>query len=106
MDTERLVRELKSVDTLVAEGTITQERGLVWKERLIAEFEGKEIPAAEQKGMPNDIAHLPGRLVGGVIGVLGNINGARCAGVAPEQIAANNTKKRTKPFEDLPEMYK
>ena len=106
MDTERLVKELKSVDTLVDEGTISKERGDVWKERLIAEFEGKEIPAVKQKEMPGDLAHLPGRLVGGVIGVLGNINGARCAGVAPEQIAANNTKKRSKPFDDLPDMYK
>jgi hypothetical protein len=105
MNTEPLVAELKSVDTLVADGIITPEKGAEWKSRIIAKFEGDVIPDINRKEIPGDIAHLPGRLVGGIIQALSNINPERCAGVAPEQ---QNRNRQTRPptLDDLPEQYK
>jgi len=105
MNTQALVDELKSVDTLVADGVIDQLRGAEWKARIIAKFEGETIPEIKQKEMPGDIAHLPGRLVGGIIQALGNINPERCAGVAPEQ---RNRDRQTRPpnLDDLPPQYR
>lgn len=106
MDTTTLLAELKSVDDLVLTGVIDQIKGAEWKARIIAEFESKQIPETKRKEMPGDLAHLPGRMIGGVVGILGNINSARCAGVAPEQIESDKSKSRKMPYQDLPDMYK
>jgi len=102
MDTEKLIKELSDIDSLIEKKIITEARGEQLKENIIKTFESVSPTSKE---LPNDIAHLPGRMVWGVIKALGNINGARCAGVAPEQI---ESRKRAKmpTLEDLPEMYK
>jgi len=108
MNVEKLTAELKSVDTLVADGVISKEKGDEWKARIIAEFEGTEIPQEKKKEMPGDIAHLPGRMIGGAIKILGNINGARCAGV-DEYGDAPRKKRSASPQEmmdNLPPQYK
>lgn len=84
MDTEALRKELLIVDSLVKDGIISEEEGKEIKTDLIKVYR-TGISTTPRKEMPNDIAHLPGRLVGGVIKALGNINAERCAGVAPEQ---------------------
>jgi hypothetical protein len=106
MDTEQLVKEIRSVDTLCKDGIITQEKCEVWKAKILADFENASFPQETKKEMPGDLAHLPGRLVGGIIGALGHINGARCAGVAPEQHQNPRAKSPQELMDGLPEQYR
>ena len=66
---DQLKADLKGIDNLVEEGTITQEKADVWKSRIISKFEKDAIPPEPEKSreMPGDLAHLPGRMVGGLI---------------------------------------
>lgn len=105
MDTEALRKELLIVDSLVKDNIISEDDGNGMKADLIKKYK-TEFMATPRKEMPNDIAHLPGRMIGGVIKALGNINAERCAGVAPEQ-QRGTSKKRTLPnMNDLPDIYK
>jgi hypothetical protein len=105
MDTEKLIKELSDIDSLIEKKILTEARGEQLKESIIKTFEKDSTP--QSKELPNDLAHLPGRMVGGVFKALGNINGARCAGVAPEQVEARKHSKSPKDMEKgLPDIYK
>lgn len=125
MNIIQLREELASVNTLVLDGVITVERGEVWKNRIIQMYEESQYPPMQTpppkpNKIPDDVAHIPGRMVAGIIGALKQINPERCAGVAPEQkvigVQPQNVYKsqltRSKPREkipsmdDLPDMYK
>ena len=76
MELEQLKEKIESIDALVKSGALTKERAQTWKDRVIAEFENTNIPQeqAPRREMPNDLAHLPGRLVGKMIAGLGNMS--------------------------------
>ena len=106
---DQLKKDLAEIDEFVKSGAITEERGKAWKDRIINDFEKIHISQDLKPGVTqqNDLAHLPGRLFGGIIGALGHINGARCAGVDESQ--QNNNKRAQSPQEmmdDLPEQYR
>lgn len=109
MNTDELSRDLKSVDTLVKDGIVSKERGEILKEKMIAKFEGAELSEPAPKDMPSDLVHFPGRLVAGIFKALGNINPDRCAGMAPEQVAARKQSRSSDPqdlVDNLPSQYK
>lgn len=64
-DSEELLTRLKAVDKLVDSNVFTKERGAIWKNRIIDEFEATIIPKEIEKKLPNDISHLPGRMIAG-----------------------------------------
>ena len=88
MNIIQLKEELASVETLVLDGVITRQRGDAWKEKVLKQYEGEKFPNAQpapNHGLPNDVAHIPGRMIAGIFGALKQINPERCAGQAPEQ---------------------
>ena len=107
MDTDGLRKELLVVDSLVKDNIIPEEEGKLLKQDLIKKYR-TEFVSSPKKELPNDIAHIPGRLVGGIIKVCSSINGARCAGVSPEQIEADKSRTKRNPTttDDLPEIYR
>lgn len=106
MELEVLRREIKSIDTLVADGIIKAEKGEMLKDKVIARFMA-EYDSTEPSKIPDDLAHLPGRLVAGVFDALKNINGARCAGVTPEQQSTNpRARSPNEMMDGLPEQYR
>ena len=107
MDTDGLRKELLVIDSLVKDNIIPEEEGKLLKQDLIKKYR-TEFVSSPKKELPNDIAHIPGRLVGGIIKACGNINGARCAGVSPEQIEADKSRPKRNPTttDNLPEIYR
>jgi hypothetical protein len=65
--TEQLKADIAEIETLVTEGIIDKGKAEDWKKRLVAKFEVNAIPTEPKKDMPGDLAHIPGRLVGGLI---------------------------------------
>ena len=115
MNIIQLKEELASVETLVLDGVITQQRGDAWKEKVLKQYEGEKFPnaqAAPNHALPNDIAHIPGRMIAGIFGALKAINPERCAGQAPEQrqqtsgYNSRETRRGPPGLDDLPDMYK
>lgn len=106
MELEVLRREIKSIDTLVLDGIIKPEKGEMLKDKVISRFMA-EYDSTEPSKVPDDLAHLPGRLVAGVFDALSHINGARCAGVDEGQ---QSPKKRARSpnemIDGLPDIYK
>ena len=64
MDFETLIAKVSDIDGMLAKGLITKEKADDWKARLVRTFEDSEIP---ERLLPNDIAHLPGRLIEGIV---------------------------------------
>ena len=69
-DSEDLQKRLAAVDDLINKNIVTKERGDIWKARIIDEFEESIIPKQIEKKLPNDLSHLPGRIVAGGIDVM------------------------------------
>jgi len=106
MDIEVLRRELKSIDTLVADGIIKEAKGEMLKDKVIDRFLA-EYDTTDPQKLPDDLAHLPGRLVAGVFDALKNINGARCAGVdAGQQSQQKRARSPQETMDGLPDIYK
>ncbi len=122
MELEELRNQIKEIDELKASGAITEEKAQMWKDRIVAKFELEYIPKEPEKELPNDLAHLPGRLVGKMIKGLGNM-GERMAQNSADRIAqierdrtigsaGKSGKKKDKKEEkrkdifDLPEIYR
>lgn len=106
MELETLRREIKSIETLVADGIIKPDKGEMLKDKIVDRFMG-EYESTEPQKQSDDIAHLPGRMVAGVFNALSHINGARCAGVDEGQ---ESPKKRARSpnemMDGLPDIYK
>lgn len=66
MDFERLMKTVADVDALLEKKLITPEKAEDIKSRLIRSYEDSEIP---ERRLPNDLSHLPGRLIEGVVHV-------------------------------------
>jgi hypothetical protein len=112
---EQLKKDLAEIDEFVKSDAITEERGKEWKDRIINDFEKTNIPQDMKTTVPqNDLAHLPGQVAGGIIGALGHINGARCAGVEdpPGEDRNGRTQKSQRArspqelMNNLPEQYR
>lgn len=99
MDVEELKREIKSIDTLHKDGIIDEAKAKRWKQKVVDEFESVAIPKDKPKELPNDLAHFPGRLVGGMINALGAI--AKNSGDRIAQIEEEDKKKKTKNVMEL-----
>ena len=115
MNIIQLKEELSSVEVLVADGIITRQRGDAWREKILKQYEGEKFPNAQptsNHGLPNDVAHIPGRMIAGIFGALKAINPERCAGQAPEQkrqpsdCNSRETRRGPPGLADLPDMYK
>ena len=118
MNTDELKAQLASVDTLVTDGIIDKKKGDAWKERIIAEFEGTAIPPEKPKPESTDLAHLPGRMVGGFVSLLGAIargSGATYEGLSKREGYMNQdgserkqTKRRSpdEMMDDLPDIFR
>jgi hypothetical protein len=99
MNIEELKSEIKSIDTLFKDGIIDEETAKRWKQRTVNEFEDVIIPKDKPKELPNDFAHFPGRLVGGMINALGTI--AKNSGDRIAQIEEEDKKKKSKNVMEL-----
>ena len=64
MDFDTLMAKVADIDKMLTDGLITKEKADDWKQRLIRTYEDSEIP---ERLLPNDIAHLPGRLIEGIV---------------------------------------
>ena len=116
MNIMELKEELASIETLILDGIITPQRGEAWKEKILKQYEGEKFPNAQptsQNRLPNDVAHIPGRMVAGIFSAIKMINADRCAGQAPEQkqqrssdYNTRETRRGPPTVDDLPEMYK
>ena len=115
MNIIQLKEELGSIETLVADGIITPQRGEEWKEKILKQYEGEKFPNAPTTSpnrLPNDVAHIPGRMVAGIFGAIKMINADRCAGQAPEQkqqstdYSTRQTRRGPPGLDDIPDMYK
>ena len=84
-DITALKAKIAEVDELVKSNTITEERGKVWKSRIVDEFEQSAIPTEVEKKMPGDLSHLPGRMIMGAIDVAKAV--ARGSGATYEQLS-------------------
>jgi len=101
-DTTELKKKLAEVDALVNSNTITEERGKVWKNRIVDEFEQSAIPAEVEKKMPSDLSHLPGRMIMGAIDVAKAV--ARGSGATYEQLSKQydqDSSMQTGPIRDM-----
>lgn len=97
---EALTKELTKIDSMVAAKAITQDKADDWKSHLIAQFEQRESLADKPREQV-DIAHLPGRLVGAGINLLGAIargSGATYEGLSKQEGYMNpdGTFKKTR----------
>ena len=64
MDFERVMKTVAEVDALLEKKLISEEKAEDIKSRLMRSYEDSEIP---ERLLPNDIAHLPGRLIEGIV---------------------------------------
>ena len=97
---EALTKELTKIDSMVAAKVITQDKADDWKAHLITQFEQRES-LADKPRERTDIAHLPGRLVGAGIQLLGAIvrgSGATYEGLSKQEgyMNADGTFKKTR----------
>jgi hypothetical protein len=97
---EALTKELTKIDSMVAAKAITQDKADDWKAHLIAQFEQRESLADKPREQV-DIAHLPGRMVGAVVQLMGAIargSGATYEGLSKQEgyMNADGTFKRTR----------
>ena len=121
MTMDELKLKLTEIDELVQSSTITEERGQLWKARIIDEFERSAIPSAVEKKLPNDLSHLPGRIIAGAIDVMKAIakgSGATYEGLSKQYERGNSKNRVSQPglekksknildiYNDLPEEYK
>jgi hypothetical protein len=103
MSTESLkafAEELRAVDDMAAAKEITAEKAEEWKLRMIRTFEQRES-LADKPREKVDLAHLPGRLVGAGIQLLGAIargSGATYEGLSKQEGYMNpdGTFKKTR----------
>ena len=117
INTEGLKKQIDDIDALVASGVITPEKGDTWKARVISEFEATEIPKERRKELPNDLAHLPGRMVGGFVDVMAAFTkgcGATYEGLSKQEGYLDKDGRQVKQkqksvvdlYDDLPPMFK
>jgi hypothetical protein len=97
---EALTKELRTIDGMVNSKAITQEKADEWKAHLIQQFEQRESLADKPREQV-DLAHLPGRLVGAGIQLLGAIargSGATYEGLSKQEGYMNKdgTFKKTR----------
>jgi hypothetical protein len=97
----KLQEGLAGIEGMVTAGTITRRKADEWKDHLIAQFEQQESLADKPREQV-DIAHLPGRLVGAGIQLLGAIargSGATYEGLSKQEGYMNpdGTFKKTRP---------
>ena len=64
MDFETAIQKVEAVDSLLSKNLITQEKADDMKARIMRSYEDSEIP---ERLLPNDISHLPGRLIEGLV---------------------------------------
>lgn len=64
MDYETLMKRIADVDVLLEKNLITSDKADDIKQRLVRSYEESEIP---ERRLPNDMAHLPGRMIEGMI---------------------------------------
>ena len=109
MNIEELKSKLTEIDAMAKDGTIQSDRAQLWKDRLIAEFEHTGIPAERSRELPNTLAYLPGRMVGGAIEILKSVargSGATYEGLSKQEGYMNKdgTQNR-KPGKSVVELY-
>ena len=120
-DTDKLKKKLSAIDDLLKANLITRDRATDWKARVVDEFEQSDIPAVIEKKLPNDLSHLPGRMIGGAVNAMKAI--ARGSGATYEALSKQegydpqtgdrvqqSGKRRAKDpnemLDNLPEMYR
>ena len=120
-DTDKLKKKLSAIDDLLKANLITHDRATDWKARVVDEFEQSDIPAVIEKKLPNDLSHLPGRMIGGAVNAMKAI--ARGSGATYEALSKQegydpqtgdrvqqSGKRRAKDpnemLDNLPEMYR
>ena len=64
MDFDTAIKKVEAVDTLLLKKLITEDKAKDMKARIMRSYEDSEIP---ERLLPNDIAHLPGRLIEGLV---------------------------------------
>ena len=94
MDFETMMSQIANVDTLLEKKLITSEQSDDYKARIIRSYEDSEIP---ERLLPNDIQHLPGRMIEGLVHIGQAI--ARGSGetykVLEEQEMRNSSNKKS-----------
>ena len=130
-DIDKLKYKLESIDDLVKSNTITQKRADEWKSRVLDQFEQQTIPAPIEKKLPNDVSHLPGRIIMGGVDALKAIargSGATYEGLSrhegydpktgdrvqlasargrsQQQVPQKRSKSPQEIMDDLPDIYK
>lgn len=64
MDFDTMMKKVGNIESLHAGGLITEDQATDYKARIIRSFEDTEIP---ERLLPNDIGHLPGRMIEGLV---------------------------------------
>lgn len=120
-DTDTLKKKLAAIDDLLKANLITRDRATDWKARVVDEFEQSDIPAVIEKKLPNDLSHLPGRMIGGAVNAMKAI--ARGSGATYEALSKQEgydprsgdkiqqpgkrqAKNPNDLLDDLPDMYR
>jgi hypothetical protein len=97
---QELTTELAAIDAMVASKAITLEKANEWKSHRIAIFELEE-KLADPPREKVDLAHLPGRMVGAGIKLMGAIvrgSGATYEGLSKQEgyMNSDGTFKKTR----------
>jgi len=64
MDFDTAIKKVEAVEALLSKKLITEEKAEDMKARIMRSYEDSEIP---ERLLPNDMAHLPGRLIEGIV---------------------------------------
>lgn len=64
MDFDTAMSKIKDIETLEANALISEDRAIDMKSRVMRSYEDSEIP---ERLLPNDINHLPGRMIEGLV---------------------------------------
>jgi hypothetical protein len=64
MDFETAMSKIENINNLLDKKLITGERADDMKARIMRSYEDSEIP---ERRLPNDIQHLPGRMIEGLV---------------------------------------
>jgi hypothetical protein len=90
-----LTDELAAIDAMVP-ASITKEKAEEWKARIVRQFELAQNLSDKPREQV-DLKYLPGRLVGGMIEVIGTIarnSGSRIAQIEEEEARKNKASGR------------
>lgn len=91
MDYSELLRKLHEADSLHSANIITKAQADAWKARYVKAYESENVP---EKQMPNDISHLPGRMIAGLVDVGKAI--ARGSGATYEHLERQETERNAR----------